>query len=98
MSIMEKQVLGYESPLYGRRTAQFKIEAIANGASKFNTIATKTQIAPSSLDANLTDLIELGIIKKKKPMGNSGKFEIVKKDRTLEALKFQRSFGCGDRT
>lgn len=26
MSFMEKQVLGYESPLYGRRTAQFKIE------------------------------------------------------------------------
>ena len=25
MSFMEKQVLGYESPLYGRRTAQFKI-------------------------------------------------------------------------
>lgn len=26
MSLMEKQVLGYQSPLYGRRTAQFKIE------------------------------------------------------------------------
>lgn len=26
MSFMEKQVLGYQSPLYGRRTAQFKIE------------------------------------------------------------------------
>ena len=26
MSFMEYQVLGYESPLYGRRTAQFKIE------------------------------------------------------------------------
>lgn len=26
MSFMQKQVLGYESPLYGRRTAQFKIE------------------------------------------------------------------------
>ena len=26
MSFMEKQVLGYESPLYGRRTAQFKVE------------------------------------------------------------------------
>jgi len=26
MSFMENQVLGYESPLYGRRTAQFKIE------------------------------------------------------------------------
>ena len=25
MSFMEKQVLGYQSPLYGRRTAQFKI-------------------------------------------------------------------------
>ena len=25
MSFMEKQVLGYESPLYGRRTAQFKL-------------------------------------------------------------------------
>lgn len=26
MSFMERQVLGYESPLYGRRTAQFKVE------------------------------------------------------------------------
>lgn len=26
MSFMEKQVLGYQSPLYGRRTAQFKIQ------------------------------------------------------------------------
>lgn len=29
MSFMEKQVLGYESPLYGRRTAQFKIEPLS---------------------------------------------------------------------
>lgn len=28
MSFMEYQVLGYESPLYGRRTAQFKIRAL----------------------------------------------------------------------
>jgi len=28
MSFMENQVLGYQSPLYGRRTAQFKIEAL----------------------------------------------------------------------
>lgn len=28
MSFMEYQVLGYESPLYGRRTAQFKIQAM----------------------------------------------------------------------
>lgn len=28
MSFMEQQVLGYESPLYGRRTAQFKIESL----------------------------------------------------------------------
>lgn len=27
MSFMEHQVLGYKSPLYGRRTAQFKISA-----------------------------------------------------------------------
>ena len=26
MSFMEYQVLGYKSPLYGRRTAQFKIK------------------------------------------------------------------------
>ena len=25
MSFMENQVLGYKSPLYGRRTAQFKL-------------------------------------------------------------------------
>lgn len=28
MSFMEYQVLGYESPLYGRRTAQFRIQAL----------------------------------------------------------------------
>lgn len=28
MSFMENQVLGYESPLYGRRTGQFKIQAL----------------------------------------------------------------------
>lgn len=28
LSFMEYQVLGYESPLYGRRTAQFKIQAL----------------------------------------------------------------------
>ena len=28
LSFMEEQVLGYESPLYGRRTAQFKIMAV----------------------------------------------------------------------
>lgn len=28
MSFMEQQVLGYESPLYGRRTAQLKIQAL----------------------------------------------------------------------
>ena len=27
MSFMENQVLGYKSPLYGRRTAQFRMEA-----------------------------------------------------------------------
>lgn len=29
LSFMEEQVLGYESPLYGRRTAQFKIEPLS---------------------------------------------------------------------
>ena len=29
MSFMEYQVLGYESPLYGRRTGQFKIQALS---------------------------------------------------------------------
>lgn len=28
MSFMENQVLGYQSPLYGRRTAQFRLEAL----------------------------------------------------------------------
>lgn len=28
MSFMENEVLGYESPLYGRRTAQFKLQAL----------------------------------------------------------------------
>ena len=30
MSFMKYQVLGYESPLYGRRTAQFKIQVLTN--------------------------------------------------------------------
>lgn len=29
MSFMENQVLGYESPLYGRRTSQFKVEPLS---------------------------------------------------------------------
>lgn len=37
MSFMEYQVLGYESPLYGRRTAQFKIEPLTyKDTAKFN--------------------------------------------------------------
>ena len=39
MSFMEYQVLGYESPLYGRRTAQFKIQAL--------TYREMTQFHPS---------------------------------------------------
>ena len=38
MSFMEYQVLGYESPLYGRRTAQFKIEPLTyKETAAFNT-------------------------------------------------------------
>ena len=33
MSFMEQQVLGYKSPLYGRRTAQFKIQPFDYSAS-----------------------------------------------------------------
>lgn len=34
LSFMEEQVLGYESPLYGRRTAQFKIEPLPFGEAR----------------------------------------------------------------
>ena len=45
MSFMEYQVLGYESPLYGRRTAQFKIEAL-----KYREIASfLPQLTPEQL-------------------------------------------------
>lgn len=38
MSFMEYQVLGYESPLYGRRTGQLKIEALTyRDVTEFNT-------------------------------------------------------------
>ncbi len=37
MSFMEYQVLGYESPLYGRRTGQFKLQALSyKEVTKFN--------------------------------------------------------------
>lgn len=148
MSFMEYQVLGYESPLYGRRTAQFKIEpltyretavfhpdlslednaliygitggvphyinklgvqddldeallenlfdpsgylfeepenllkqelrepgvynsiitAIAEGASKLNEIAAKTQISTGPCSKYLKVLTELGIIRKDTPV------------------------------
>ena len=35
MSFMEYQVLGYESPLYGRRTAQFKVQALTLRSQHF---------------------------------------------------------------
>ena len=44
MSFMEYQVLGYESPLYGRRTAQFKIEALTyKEITAFNPTLTAEQ-------------------------------------------------------
>ncbi|MFT4186856.1 MAG: ATP-binding protein [Micrococcaceae bacterium] len=148
MSFMENQVLGYQSPLYGRRTRQFKIKpfnfdetceyfpkldketaftlhaitggiprylslinteetlrenisdsfltpdaylfeepsnllkqelrnpinynsiitAIAEGASKQNDIATKTQIPSSTITSYLRELIALGIVEKIVPI------------------------------
>ena len=41
MSFMEYQVLGYKSPFYGRRTAQFKIQALTyKEITEFNTTLT----------------------------------------------------------
>lgn len=148
MSFMENQVLGYKSPLYGRRTAQFKImpfsffeslpflesfskedkavmygatggvpeylnkidaaksvaeniidlfltasgplfeepsnllkqelrepatyngiiEAIANGSSRLNEIATKCGIESNKCAKYLASLISLGIVKKEQPV------------------------------
>ncbi|MCH4890628.1 ATP-binding protein [Acidaminobacter sp. JC074] len=148
MSFMENQVLGYKSPLYGRRTIQFKIkafnfltssemlsgysledkillhvitggipeylsridktvtakdnivglffnesghlyeepsnllkqelrdpatyngiiEAIANGASRLNEIASKNGMASNACSKYIRSLIDLGIIKKEKPI------------------------------
>ena len=46
MSFMEYQVLGYESPLYGRRTGQFKIQALTyKEITAFNPNLTEQQQA-----------------------------------------------------
>ena len=46
MSFMEYQVLGYESPLYGRRTGQFKIQALTyKELTEFNPTLTLEQQA-----------------------------------------------------
>ena len=46
MSFMEYQVLGYESPLYGRRTGQFKIQALTyKEVKEFNPTLTAEQQA-----------------------------------------------------
>lgn len=46
MSFMEYQVLGYESPLYGRRTGQFKIQALSyKEVKEFNPMLTAEQQA-----------------------------------------------------
>lgn len=46
MSFMEYQVLGYESPLYGRRTGQFKLQALTyKEITKFNPELTYEQQA-----------------------------------------------------
>ena len=46
MSFMEYQVLGYESPLYGRRTGQFKIQALSyKEMTAFNPNLTDEQQA-----------------------------------------------------
>ncbi len=46
MSFMEYQVLGYESPLYGRRTGQFKIQALSyKEVKEFNPSLTPNQQA-----------------------------------------------------
>ena len=44
MSFMEYQVLGYESPLYGRRTGQYKIQALTyKEMTAFNPTLTNEQ-------------------------------------------------------
>ncbi len=46
MSFMEYQVLGYESPLYGRRTGQYKIQALTyKEITAFNPTLTNEQQA-----------------------------------------------------
>lgn len=46
MSFMEYQVLGYESPLYGRRTGQFKIQALTyKEMTEFNPALDEEQQA-----------------------------------------------------
>ena len=46
MSFMEYQVLGYESPLYGRRTGQFKIQALDyREIAAFHPNLTEEQLA-----------------------------------------------------
>ena len=38
MSFMQNQVLGYESPLYGRRTGQFMIEPLTYGVDELDLL------------------------------------------------------------
>ena len=46
MSFMEYQVLGYESPLYGRRTGQYKLQALSyREVKEFNPALTSEQQA-----------------------------------------------------
>lgn len=47
------------------------LDAIANGASKNNEIATKIKVQTGALNKYLNNLVELGIVIKESPFGNS---------------------------
>lgn len=47
------------------------LDAIANGASKSNEIASKIHIQTSALNRYMDSLLELGIVKKEKPVGKA---------------------------
>ena len=83
ISFMESEVLGYQSPLFGRRTAQLKLEELTffdaqpfysnfcYGKTKMNEICDYVNESSSKVSKYLSNLIQLQIIEKHLPFGES---------------------------
>ena len=61
MSFMENQVLGYKSPLYGRRTGQYKIEAFEFATAKlfFPNFAKQEQAVAYGVSGGIPKYLEM---------------------------------------